>query len=57
MNSPTPKWKDKAKELNAEADQQADSLLGDLKESKWTGVILWGSVAAAVIGIVVLLLD
>ena len=48
---PTPIWKEKAEEINVEADAQADSFLDKLKASKWTAAILLG---AAVIVIVIL---
>ncbi len=56
MEYPTPKWKEKAKEVNTDADLKADSFLDDMKRSKWTGAILLGSVVAVIISIVLWLL-
>ena len=49
---PTPIWKEKAEEMNVEADARADSFLDKLKASKWTGAIL---LAGAAIVIVILM--
>ena len=46
---PTPIWKEKAKEVNVEADFQADSFLDKLKASKWTAAILLAGAAIVVV--------
>jgi hypothetical protein len=40
MSLPTPKWKEKAVELNTVAGAKVDSWLDKLKNSTWTAVIL-----------------
>lgn len=46
---PTPIWKEKAKQVNADADFQADSFLDKLKASKWTGAILFAGAAVVIV--------
>jgi len=49
MSLPTPKWKEKAAQLNAAADAEAESLLDKLKASHWTAVIIGGTLGAVVV--------
>lgn len=49
MDKPTPIWKNKAEEINLQADTEADSFLDKLKASKWTAAILLGAAAAVII--------
>lgn len=49
MSLPTPKWKEKAAQLNAKADAKADSLLDKLKASPWTAVIIGSALGAVVV--------
>ena len=49
MSLPTPKWKEKAVQLNAAADAEADSLLDKLKASKWTALVIVGAIAVTLL--------
>jgi len=49
MSLPTPKWKEKAVQLNAAADAEADGLLDKLKASKWTALVIVGAIAVTLL--------
>lgn len=51
---PTPKWKQKAEEINGIVDAKADEQLDKLKESRFTALIL-GAVSLILAGILYLL--